>query len=181
MTQCMKENIFLLFDMHDMHALTVILVCAPQVKKTLSISRYDTLQTLTVISSHSVLFTPCSSSNFRQCSHSNNVLHPNIQSSEKSGVWGRWDWMATPWLRITCSVLHLILSDGQFTLGSGPGHIRNKIPIFHWLGHQHTSDFEGTCQRDVRMKSPFPDCSRYYNYNAKWLRYVEKWHCDQKP
>ena len=32
------------------------------------------------------------------------------------------------------------------------GHIQNKIPIFHWLGHRHTSDSGGTCQRDVRMK-----------------------------
>ena len=41
MTQYMKENIFLLFDMHGMHALTVILVCH-KCKNTLSISRYST-------------------------------------------------------------------------------------------------------------------------------------------
>ena len=114
-------------------------------------------QTLTVSTHHwCLLFTPWSSSNFRQCSHSNNVLHPSIQSSQNSGVCRRWDWKSSwinPWLCIFCTVLHLILSDGQFPLGSSPGHIQNKIPIFHGLSHRYISDF-GLCQQDVRMKHP---------------------------
>ena len=32
MTRCMKENVIMSFDMHDMHALTVILVCVTSAK-----------------------------------------------------------------------------------------------------------------------------------------------------
>ena len=102
-------------------------------------------------------YTPLSSSNFRHCSHSNSVLIASIQSSQNSGSYRRWAWDGggiVPRCCSTSSVLHLVLRDGQVTLGSGPSHSQSECMRFYCLDQSNTTDSWGSCARgNIRKHS----------------------------
>ena len=105
---------------------------------------------LTAKRSACILYTPVSMSNSRHCSHSHSVISASIQSSQSSGGHKRWDWDGScivPRCCPTSSVLHLVLRDGQVTLGRSPSHSQSWCLRFHCLGQCNTTDSGGSCQK----------------------------------
>ena len=111
---------------------------------------------LTAKCSSCMLYTPGSMSNFRHCSYSHSVLSASIQSSQNSRGCRRWDWDGSCIVPRCCpisSILHLVLRDGQVTLGSGPSYSQSWCMRLHCLGQCNTIDSGGSCQKDRNAAS----------------------------
>ena len=94
-----------------------------------------------IINSLCLHLTPVSISGNRYCSHSNIIFCASIQCNQNSRGWRRWacdDGLTAPRC-CTCSVLCMVLRDGQVTLRSNPGHSQSWSLMSDYLGQRHIS------------------------------------------